>query len=245
MSRSSPAIVLGLVLSFCPLSCLLWLVTSDAFGQTTKPAAAEKPVAKGPERFAKEIDAFEAWDSKNAVPRDCILFVGSSSIRLWPTAEAFPGLPVVNRGFGGSTIADVNYFDEVVVGKYKPRVIVFYAGDNDIAGGKSPDRVFADFKVFNGYVHSQLPKARLLYLPIKPSPLRWKLWPKAEDVNARVKKLAEESDQLDYVDTATPLLGDDGEPNANYYRPDRLHMNEDGYKVWNKILAPILQDAAN
>src|SRR6476619_4722811 len=117
-------------------------------GVTSNSASAKESKPTGPARFESEIAAFEKWDHQNAVPRDCILFVGSSTIRLWQTADAFPDLPVINRGFGGSTVADVNYFADRIVFKYKPRTIVFYAGDNDIAGGRSPERVFGDFEKF-------------------------------------------------------------------------------------------------
>ncbi|MCC7084482.1 MAG: hypothetical protein IT427_05700, partial [Pirellulales bacterium] len=102
-------------------------------------AAAKEP-NKDSAPFANEIAAFEKWDHQNAVPREAILFVGSSTIRMWQTADAFPELPIINRGFGGSTIADVNRYADRIVFKYKPRTIVFYAGDNDIAAGRSPDR---------------------------------------------------------------------------------------------------------
>ena len=127
-----------LFVSFCAFS---WLTNLD-------PRIAQRARAETTSPFESEIAAFEKWDRQNAVPRDAILFVGSSSIRLWQTADSFPDLPVINRGFGGSTIADVNHFADRIVFKYKPRVIVFYAGDNDIAGGKSPQQVFADFKQF-------------------------------------------------------------------------------------------------
>src|SRR3954451_16184291 len=155
---------------FCAFS---WLINSLALAKESTPAAAKKP--PGPARFENEIGAFEKWDHQNAVPKDCILFVGSSTIRLWQTADAFPDLPVINRGFGGSTIPDVNHFADRIVFKYKPRTLVFYAGDNDIAAGRSPDRVFADYETFAKSVHERLPGARLIYLAIKPSPLRWKL----------------------------------------------------------------------
>src|SRR5262245_52826070 len=153
------------------------------------PSAATTKKPAGPERFESEIAAFEKWDHQNAVPKDCILFVGSSTIRLWQTADAFPDLPVINRGFGGSTIPDVNYFADRIVFKYKPRTIVFYAGDNDIAAGHSPEKVFANYQKFSDSVHEQLPNTKLIYLAIKPSPLRWKMWPQAQVVNSRVKEL--------------------------------------------------------
>jgi lysophospholipase L1-like esterase len=205
-------------------------------------AHAAEPVADpDPARFADEIAAFEAWDRQNAFPRACILFAGSSSIRMWPTAQSFPDLPVINRGFGGSHISDVNHYVEQVVLKYRPRVVVFYAGDNDVDSGKSPEQVLADFKVFVAKVHERLPDTRILYLPIKPSILRWQKWPQMSATNALVKQFIEQNDQLAYVDAATPMLGPDGQPRREFFLDDGLHMNAAGYQLWAGILASLLQ----
>jgi lysophospholipase L1-like esterase len=117
---------------------------------------------------------------------------------------------------------------------------VFYAGDNDITSGKPPQQVFNDFLAFVQLVHTRLPSARVLYLPIKPSRARWPLWPKMQEANAHVAKLAAADDRLDYVDTATPMLGDDGEPRRELFLDDGLHLNDKGYSVWNGVLAPYL-----
>jgi lysophospholipase L1-like esterase len=218
------------------LSCAFsWPSISPAWAQNSK-----SRIDPGPARFDSEIAAFDAYDHKNAPPRDPILFVGSSTIRLWQTADAFPNLPVINRGFGGSTIADVNHYADRIVFKYKPRIIVFYAGDNDIAAGRSPDRVCADFQTFVKSVHERLPETQLIYLAIKPSVARWKLWPKMQEVNARVKELAQKNPRLTYFDTAPPLLGPDGQPQKSLFRDDGLHMSPNGYAAWNKLLAPLL-----
>jgi lysophospholipase L1-like esterase len=205
------------------------------------PASSAALAAEGSPRFESEIAAFEKWDRQNATPRNPILFVGSSTIRLWQTADAFPGLPVINRGFGGSTIADVNRLADRVVFKYKPRVIVFYSGDNDIASGRSPEKVFGDFQTFVASVRVRLGNTTIIFLSIKPSNARWKLWPKMQDVNARVKKLADTDNQLKYVDTAPTLLGPDGQPRAELLRDDGLHLSEKGYAAWNELLRPQLQ----
>jgi lysophospholipase L1-like esterase len=199
--------------------------------------AAEPAADPNPARFAAEIQAFAAWDSKNASPRGAILFVGSSSIRMWRSAESFPDLPVINRGFGGSHISDVNHYVDRVVLKYRPRVVVFYAGDNDIADGKTPQQVLADFERFVATVHQQLPDTRIIYLPIKPSLLRWEKWPQMQEANALVQRLAENDEQLTYVDTATPMLGDDGRPRKELFLDDGLHMNATGYRLWSEILS--------
>jgi lysophospholipase L1-like esterase len=247
MNNSFPSMrfVVPLFVSFCALSWPTEFVAlakaptkSPTKSSSTSAASAKKPT--GPERFENEIAAFEKWDHQNAVPQDCILFVGSSTIRLWPTADAFPDLPVINRGFGGSTIPDVNYFADRIVFKYRPRTIVFYAGDNDIAAGHSPDKVVANYEKFAASVHSKLPDTKLIYLAIKPSPLRWKMWPQSEAVNTRVKELVNKNSHDRYVDTAPAMLGSDGQPRKELFRDDGLHMNPKGYEAWNAILAPIL-----
>lgn len=220
---------------FIAVPGVLWLLILVVFATVS----VAKEIDKAP--FASEIAAFEKWDHQNAVPRDAILFVGSSTIRMWQTADAFPDLPIVNRGFGGSTVADVNLYADRIVFKYKPRTIVFYAGDNDIAGGRSPDRVVSDFQTFATNVHDRLPETRLIYLAIKPSIARWQLWPKMQEVNSRIKTILDRDPRFTYIDTAPALLGPDGRPDKANFREDGLHMNKQGYAAWNRRLAPLLK----
>jgi lysophospholipase L1-like esterase len=203
-------------------------------------ASAQTTTVPNPDRFEADIRAFEAWDRQNAFPRGAVVFVGSSSIRMWPTAESFPDVAVINRGFGGSHVSDVNHFTERIVVKYRPRLIVFYAGDNDIAANKSPQQVFDDFRTFVQRVLTRLPSTRILYLPIKPSVARWPMWPKMQATNKLVAELAKSDNQLDYVDTATPMLGRDGQPRRELFLDDGLHLNDKGYAVWSAVLAPML-----
>lgn len=211
-------------------------------------ARAKEPAtetAPQPARFEKEIVAFEKMDQQHAVPQNGILFVGSSTIRFWQTAESFPNLPVINRGFGGSTIADVNRYAERIVLKYKPAVIVFYSGDNDIASGKTPQGVFDDFRAFVGLVQENLPKARIIYLTVKPSVARWKLWPQMQEVNRLVEGLSKTNERLTYVDIGPAMLGPDGRPRRELLRDDGLHLNDQGYAIWNGILGPVLEKYAD
>jgi len=196
-----------------------------------------------PNRFKQEIDQFFNWDQKNSFPSDAVLFVGSSSIRMWHTADDFPQYPVINRGFGGSHISDVNYFYDLIVKKYKPKVIVFYAGDNDVADGKSVSQVFEDFTEFAGRANRDFPAARILYLPIKPSLSRWQFWGKMNEVNMKVKQLCDEKKELVYADIATPMLGADGKPKPELFLEDGLHLNEAGYALWNSVLKDYLDHA--
>jgi lysophospholipase L1-like esterase len=204
-------------------------------------AGNQPPADPDPNRFASEIKAFADWDSKNAVPADPVLFVGSSTIRLWRTHESFPDLPVINRGFGGSHISDVLHFTDRVVLPYQPRVIVFYAGDNDIAGGKSAQRVFEDYRKFVALVRAARPGARIVFLAIKPSGSRWSLWPEVKKANDLVRDFCRGDDRLVYADLNASLLTADGTPDPSLFLKDQLHLNPQGYALWTKALAPILQ----
>jgi len=125
-------------------------------------------------KWETDIAAFEASDRTNRPPKSPLVFVGSSSIRLWKTlAQDFPKHHVVNRGFGGSEISDSVQFADRIVIPYRPRLIVMYAGGNDIHNGKSPETVFNDFKAFVAKVHALLPKTRIAYISIAPNPARW------------------------------------------------------------------------
>jgi len=192
-----------------------------------------------PARFDEAIQAFVDWDSKNALPENSILFVGSSSVRLWSTAKAFPGEPIINRGFGGSELSDVIHFYEQVVRPYSPRKIFLYAGDNDIANGKSAEQVFEDYKTFVAMVREDFPDTELVFISIKPSKDRWEKWPVMVAANRMVRDYAADRPGLAYADLAGPLLGSDGLP-KDVYADDDLHLNEEGYRLWQEALAPLV-----
>jgi len=205
--------------------------------------AQDNPAEKPAEKWEKTIRQFEQWDSKNTFPSDAVLFVGSSSIRMWPTRECFDGLAVINRGFGGSQISDVNYFAERIVLRYEPKVIVFYAGGNDVTAGKHARRVFDDYKTFVRLVHARLPGTRIIYVGIKPSGSRWSLWPVMNEVNMMIKDFSGKNGRLFYFDSATPLLDSDGRPDSAFFLKDQLHLNDKGYELWTKLIRPIINKA--
>jgi lysophospholipase L1-like esterase len=204
----------------------------------------DKPPAEGPAaKWEETIREFEDWDRKNSFASDAVLFVGSSSIKLWPTRESFGELPVINRGFGGSQISEVNHFADRIVLRYVPKVIVFYAGDNDMAAGKSTKRVFDDYQKFVKLVHTKLPKTKIIFIAIKPSGRRWSLWPVMAQANKKIEDFSGTDRRLIYFDSATPLLAGNGKPDAELFLKDNLHLNADGYRVWTKLLRPVIEEA--
>lgn len=203
------------------------------------PACAEDPSA----RWEPAIQAFEKQDAKQPPAQHGVLFVGSSSIRMWDLKESFPNKNYINRGFGGSQIADsIAYIDRLVL-KHEPRVVIMYAGDNDIAAGKTPEDVAADFVTFEKKVHETLPKTQVMYVAIKPSLKRWNLYPQMAEANQKIAAHCKSDDRLIYLDIATPMLGDDGKPKPELFANDGLHMSKAGYKVWNEIVAKHLEAA--
>jgi lysophospholipase L1-like esterase len=212
-------------------------------GATLCSAQNGSPADPDPNRFADQIESFAAWDSKNATPAEPILFVGSSSIRMWRTHDCFPELPVINRGFGGSHISDVIHFAERIVLPYEPKAIVFYAGDNDVAGGKSAQRVCEDYRRFLGLVHSALPRTKVIFITIKPSGSRWSLWSEMKRANDLIRDLSKTDNRLLFADLATPLLTANGTPDESLFLRDRLHLNARGYAAWTRALTPVIERA--
>jgi lysophospholipase L1-like esterase len=190
----------------------------------------------------KAIQAFEEQDRKQAPEPGGVLFLGSSSIRLWDTAKDFADSKIINRGFGGSQIADsVHYADRIAI-PYKPRLIVFYAGDNDIAAGKSADEVLADFKAFTSKIHASLPETRIAFIAVKPSPMRWKFFDTQCRANEMVRELVKSERRLSYIDVVKPMLGDDGQPRRELFKKDNLHLNDEGYRLWTRLVKPFLDE---
>lgn len=210
-----------------PLIVLLLLVSRTAQAQNNAP-------------FENEIRAFEQADRKSPPRSGGLLFVGSSSIRMWDLEKSFPHYPVINRGFGGSEMSDVvRYMDRIIV-PYRPRLIILYEGDNDIASGKKPTDVFASFQKMAERLTDRLPVTQVVVLSIKPSPSRWELYPQMQEANDLIRRFCEQKARYQFVDVGTALLGPDGQPDERFFQRDGLHLNEEGYAEWAKIVEPFL-----
>ncbi len=195
-----------------------------------------------PDPWQKEIAALIADDAAHPPPQHAVLFVGSSSIRFWaPTMAAdFPGIATINRGFGGSRIADSTRHAATIITPYHPNVIVLYAGDNDIAEGRTPDQVIEDFKAFVARARQDLPQVPVVYISIKPSVARAALWPQMRAANEGIAAWAKSQSGVRYVDVASQMLDAAGKPRADLLREDGLHMKPAGYAIWIAALKPVL-----
>ena len=192
-------------------------------------------------RWQKDIATFQAMDVTNRPPADCIVFVGSSSIRLWKTlAQDFPGLPVVNRGFGGSQLADSVNYAEAIITPYHPRQVVIYAGGNDIKAGKAPELVFGNFVALVKKIRALAPQAKIAYISSAPNPARWAQVEEVRKLNSLVKAYCQRHG-CTFIDVFPLMLGADGLPKPDIYVADRLHMNTNGYAIWREAVGPHLK----
>jgi lysophospholipase L1-like esterase len=194
-----------------------------------------------PQRWREEIVRLVAGDAAHPPPQHAVLFIGSSSIRLWETlAEDFPGVPAINRGFGGSRIADSTYFADRIVVPYHPKLIIMYAGDNDVAEGGTPRQVIDDFKDFVARVRGDLPEVAIAYLSIKPSVARAAMWPQMREANEGIALWARTAGNVTFVNVTAKMLDARGKPRPELLREDGLHMRPAGYRIWIDALKPVL-----
>jgi len=194
-------------------------------------------------RFANEWRGYQAWDKANNPATDGIVVIGSSTIRLWSTlTQDMAPLPVLNRGFGGAKVADALEAIPLIVLPYKPRIIVYYVGDNDLPNAeadiKKPIEGFANFVI---EVRKTLPKVHFVYLSVKPSPKRTDAWPKAQQVNALIAKQCATDQAMTFLDVGSTLLDAQGVPELSLYKEDKLHMQPTGYARWTPVLKPVLE----
>ncbi len=201
------------------------------------------PALAKPEQWTADIDRLTATDATNPPPRGAVVFVGSSSIRFWTTlATDFPGVVSVNRGFGGSELADSVFYADRIVIPYAPRLVVVYAGDNDLWAGKTPETVLADFQAFRAKVHAALPKTKIIYLSVKESPSRIKIRERMLTANRLIAADCAKDPRCRFVDVDTPMLDAEGHVRPELFRADQLHLLPAGYAIWTKVLAPYLKE---
>lgn len=212
-------------------------------GQTLPSPPPFQPTSQVDARWRPSLEAFEAADRAQAPVPGGVLFVGSSSIRLWDGLEKqFEVKPaLLKRGFGGSRMVDCAAYVDRLVLRYQPRLVVVYAGDNDLAEGRTPQQVLDDFTRFSQTVHQALPETRIAYLSIKPSPSRASLMPQIREANDLIRDYSAGSPKLDYIDVFSQMLDEQGRPRRELFRADLLHLNDRGYALWKRVIATHLR----
>ena len=194
-------------------------------------------------RWEADVEKMEARDQAASTPPGGILFIGSSTVRMWKTDSAFSDLPVVNHGFGGSQIIDSVYYFDRLVTPLRPRQIVMYCGGNDLNAGKTPEQVCGDFVTFARLVREKLPQTKLTFIAIAPSVKRW---PQIENQRATNSLIAAEIAKLDpklaeFVPVEARLLDSAGQPQPSLHLKDMLHYNDAGYAILNDVIRPYLR----
>ena len=196
--------------------------------------------------WESEIAAFEAMDEGQPPPENPVLFVGSSSIKRWEGIKKdFHSSPIIRRGMRGAHIEDVTGFADSIVLPYEPRMILLYAGDNDLAFHRNPEQVLIDFKKFVSKVREELPETRIGFISIKPSIARWPLIRKVRVANRLVQQYAKSEPLVSYIDVFTPMLDSNGKLKEIYFSDDGLHMNRRGYRLWRDVIqeqVPLLNE---
>lgn len=194
-----------------------------------------------PTRFENDIIAYEEQDKITPFPEGAVLFVGSSSVRMWKTVdEDLPSVTAVNRGFGGSQFTDLLYYLDRIVTCYKPSKIFIYEGDNDISSGKKPKEILVDAKEVRTRIARALPGVQVYFIAAKPSVARWKLRKKYQQLNSQLALYASKTPNTGFVNVWAPALDQNGEVMKDIFLKDNLHMNEKGYAIWTKAIQPFL-----
>ena len=239
---SIPRLSRRMLMQFAP--CALAI----ALCQLPSRAADDQPERKAnpyPARFAGAIEACARADKAQAAEPGGVVFVGSSSIRMWKLDRWFPELKPLNRGFGGSQISDVNHFVKQTVLQYRPRMVVFFCGSNDIAYGKPPEQVAADFAAFRRTLFAALPECRLIFLAVKPSPKRVQFVPQVKRANELIQQDVKDDARVSFVQEAfDTLVNPDCSIREELFLKDRIHLNEEGYRLWADALSLYLKQPA-
>lgn len=215
---------------------------SAAAASPSAVAPADEDLAKRVERWQSRVDRYLNVKDKERAPHvGGVVFTGSSSIDMWTSlASDFPDLPVVNRGIGGTWLADQLHLAPKLVYPLKPHTVVLYAGENDLQDQRTVDQVVQTFERVRGQLFAALPDARLVFLALKPSPSRVALLEKMREANSRIAALCARDPRCTFVDVFTAMLDARGQPRPELFIADNLHMNAEGYRLWTSLVAPVL-----
>lgn len=194
--------------------------------------------------YYDDIQHFKKQDSVSAPPKNAILFIGSSSFTMWKDVrDYFPGYTIINRGFGGSSLHHLSYYLKDIVYPYDPKQVVIYCGENDFAASEivSAQTVIHRFTTLFYEIRDKYPRVPVAFVAMKPSPSREKLMLKMQAANRAIEAFLKTQPDAAYIDVYTPMLDDNGKPRPELFINDMLHMNKDGYAIWQKAFLPYLK----
>ncbi|MCK5686356.1 hypothetical protein KAJ27_19635 [bacterium] len=198
--------------------------------------------SKTTSKWDQKILEFELEDKIKPPPKNGTLFIGSSSIRKWDLKKWFPEVITINRGFGGSHVTHTNRYLHRIAFPYKPDTIILYAGDNDLSVGKTPEALLLDIAWFIWKIKMSLPECHIKILSLKLSPQLAKLIPKIIKFNTYVKSLCDKSgDRVQFIDVFSKMLIGNHKPDSNYFNPDGLHLNDQGYNLWTDVISKVIK----
>lgn len=209
---------------------LITLFTTPLFAQSQPP-------------FWQEIVAFKKMDSVQVPEKNAILFVGSSSFTKWKDVnDFFPGYSIINRGFGGSSLPDLIRYTYDIILPYQPKQVVIYCGENDLASADSISAIetLNRFKTLFGMIRTNLPQTHIAFVSMKPSPSRASIQPKLKEANQFIKAFIAKQKNAAFINIYDAMLDDKGKMREALFIGDRLHMNAEGYKIWQKFIQPYL-----
>jgi lysophospholipase L1-like esterase len=214
------------------LSAFLLLYFTLSFSQDKKPM------------FWQDIQNFKKADQDNPPPKDAILLIGSSSFTKWTdVASYFPGKTIINRGFGGSRLTDLNYFSDDLLSPYQPKQIIIYCGDNDFADNHDLKAkvVVNRFKTFYKKIRERFPNIEVDFISIKYSPSREILWPKMKETNKKIAAFMKKEPNAEFIDITKAMEDANGNVRRDLFVEDMLHLTPEGYAVWAKVMKPYMK----
>jgi len=234
------AVKKALKISFVLLGLMLIGVSWPAwqFYQEIRKSASENPLV-----WEEDIVELETVTRGQCPPDTCVVFVGSSSIRFWDSIAAdMSPIRVIQHGFGGAKLNDIVHYAPRLVTAYRPRAVVVFAGTNDIdpRAQKTPAALLESYQAFVRVIDKAMPELPIYYIGITPSPMRWSVWPVAQEANRLIKEWSDTRNNLHFIDTSKVLLSDDGEPDGENYVIDGLHLSDQGYGRWTAVIRPRL-----
>jgi len=214
------------------LSALLLLTFALFFSQEKKPM------------YWHDIQDFKKLDQENAPPKDAILLIGSSSFTKWTdVADYFPGKTIINRGFGGSRLIDLNYYADDLLNPYQPKQIIIYCGDNDFADNNQlkAKEVVNRYKTFYKKIREKFPNIEVDYISIKYSPSRENLWPQMKETNKKIAAFMKKEPNAEFIDITKAMEDANGNVRKELFVEDMLHMTPEGYQIWTKMMNPYMK----